>query len=357
MQIKRGFTLLETAAVLAIGSLLVGVLAPAVKMSRSQARGVGSTANLMFIGQGSAMYAQDNAGRIFSYTWSGPRDGQSVVYFEMPDGTKRTASNDQRAAAWQQTEILMRRTGRISGPTKIKFFGNRLPHRRTNMLVLQDYLDLPFPDPMFADPADLNLLQWQSNPLDITRFNNIPYAPGSDTNGYDQSDGWSGAEVRQRWAFASSYQNTVSAWQGDGRFGEPVYIPISSTPHLFGGGSEVLLAEGRNYSEVTFPSAKVHTFEEFDREQAGSPYFAYDHARPDKLMFDGSLNDRPSGEARPSWNPAIGKNEWRQRYVALHTFPAPMGGFGETTLLSQRYRWTMGGLKGIDYVPGPIWHP
>lgn len=118
-----------------------------------------------------------------------------------------------------------------------------------------------------------------------------------------------------------------------------------------------MLANGRLETEVVFPSAKVHFFEEFDREQAGAPYFAYDHARPEKLMFDGSINDRPSGEARPSWSPSYYLQQWRQKYVALHTFPVPMGGINDQTLLSQRYRWTRGGLKGADYVPGPIWKP
>ena len=67
-------------------------------------------------------------------------------------------------------------------------------------------------------------------------------------------------------------------------------------------------------------------------------------------MFDGSLNDRPSGEANPSWNQANGKQEWRQTYVPLHTFPVPLSGLGEKIPLSQRYRWTTGGLKGTDYV-------
>ena len=355
MKFARGFTLLETAAVLAIGSLLVGVLAPAVKMSRSHARGVGSAANLMFIGQGSGMYAQDHAGRNFSYTWAGPEPGQSQVFFDMPDGITRLAGSDQEAASWQQTAILMLGTGRISGPDKILGNTTSVVHRRTILLVLQDYLGRPFPDPMVADPADANLLQWQANPLDIEITNNIPYAPGSDVDGYDSPGHWTSRNLRQRWAYGSSYQTTAAAWQSDGIGGDPSFVPTPITPHLFLGGNRIPTAGGRNFDEVVFPSHKVYFFEEFDREQAGSPYFAYDHARPEKLMFDGSVNNRPSGEARPSWNPANGKQEWRQTYVPLHTFPLPQGGFGDPTLLSQRYRWTLGGLKGIDYVPGPIW--
>ena len=339
---SHGFTLLETAAAVLMVSLLVGVLTPAVYRARADARGMGSAANLAFISQGSAMYGADHNGRIFSFTWE-------PGLYTMPDGRTRFAMHDDDAAAWQQTEILMRRTGRIDGEDRFHNSNTRLPHHRTLLLVLQDYLDRPFPDPMVADPSDANLLQWQANPTDITADNNIPYAEGVDTTGYDNPTGWNLIGIRQRWAFSSSYLSTVSAWNPDGLNGERAYRPVDSTPHLLIGGPNIQLAQGRNFAEVAFPSAKVYFFEEFDRRQAGSPYFAYDHARPMKLMFDGSINDRLSGEAGPSWNPANGKEAWRQTYVPLHTFPIPLGGFGDGTLLSQRYRLTLGGLTGIDY--------
>ena len=251
----------------------------------------------------------------------------------------------------------MRRTGRIEGGDRIGTFSGQLSHRRYSHLPLMDYLGVPFPSTLFADPADENLAIWQANPSDVTLESNIPYAPGSDTAGYDDPSDWTNAGVRQRWAFGSSYQRTVSAWSPDGIAG-PAVSPIADTPHFTEGDLPIgVLPDGRMETEVVFPSSKVHFFEEFDREQTGSPYFAYDHARPEKLMFDGSVNNRPSGEARPSWSPANGKQEWRQTYVPLHTFPLPLGGFGDPTLLSQRYRWTLGGLKGIDYVPGPIMAP
>jgi hypothetical protein len=358
MRKRSGFTLLETAAVVGVVSVLVGVLAPAVKMSRSQARGAGSAANLMFIGQGSAMYAQDNAGRLFSYTWAGPTVGHHATFFEMPDGKTRSAFSHQEAASWQNTEILMRQTGRLFGDDRILNFAARLPHRRYSHLPLMDYLGVPFPSAWFADPADANLMQWQASPADISLANNIPYAAGSEPEpGHENPDWWDYDGYRQRWAFGSSYQRTVSAWNTDGIGGSYTYFPVADSPHFSIGSNSVPLPEGRLFSEIAFPSSKVHFFEEFDRRQAGSPYFAYDHARPKKLMFDGSINDRPSGEARPSWNAAIGKQEWRQTYVPLHTFPLPLGGLGDQTLLSQRYRWTLGGLKGIDYVPGPLMAP
>jgi type II secretory pathway pseudopilin PulG len=340
---RRAFTLLETAAVVGMVSLLLGVLAPAVKQARVSARGSVSAGNLAFIGQGTAMYALDHEGRLFSYTW---RAGIHV----MPDGKTKVSPDDWSASTWQQTEILMRRTGRISGPDRIVNFNTRLIHRRYTHLVLMDYLNVPFPSAQFADPLDANLLQWQANSTDTTAANNIPYAIDAKVPpGFDAPTGWNNPGARQRWAFGSSYQRTISAWGPDGIGGEPEVVPVPSTPHLTLIRGNVDIAAGRNFAEIAFPSAKVHFFEEFDRRQAGSPYFAYDHAAPLKVMFDGSINDRPSGEANPSWNSALGKQEWRQTYVPIHTFPIPLDGLGSTTLLSQRYRWTTGGLKGTDY--------
>lgn len=305
----------------------------------------------MQIGQGSDMYALDNAGRIFSYTW------QTGIGYNHSDGSYKSYSTDQLAAPGQNQEILMSLTGRINGPDKIRNFNSRLAHRRYRHLVLVDYMGLAPNGPLFADPADANLLQWQSRPTDVSVANNIPYAPGSDTTGYDQvgETAWSGVEVRQRWPFASSYFSVTASWAPDGLEGEATYIPLAETPNLTTSPDplSVPLSMGRRITEVVFPSAKVHMFEEFDREQAGSPYFAYDHARPAKLMFDGSVNDWVSGAARPSWSPGTDKIEWRQTYVPLHTFPIPLGGFGDPTLLSQRYRWTLGGLTGVDY-PQPL---
>lgn len=93
--------------------------------------------------------------------------------------------------------------------------------------------------------------------------------------------------------------------------------------------------------------------EEFDREQAGSPYFAYDHAQAAKLMFDGSINTAMSGLAASSVSSddyiSGHKIVWEQNYVPLDTFPVPLGGLGDQTLLNMRYRWTLGGLTGVDY--------
>lgn len=336
-------TLIDLCACVAVVSALSVTILPALASVRDGSKNELSKANLMEIGQGRDQYALDYKDRIFTYTW---RAGET---YTMPDGRNRTANDDQAAAANQNTEILQRRTGRISGIHKIRTASGRLPHRRFSHLVLLDYMvgtNEEFNETTVAiDPADEQQLTWHERPLEYTTGSGVPYS-GNNAFGYDDDTNWYGIENKMRWPFASSYQVVPYAWQGDGPTN--IYVPVADTPHLYSSNGTPIL--GRRFtSEVAFPSKKVHMHEEFDYEQTRYPYFAYDHAMPEKLMFDGSINSRPSGEANDSVNPADPDPVWRQRYVPLDTFPIPLGGFGDDTELNMRYRWTDGGLRGVDY--------
>ena len=346
--IRRGFSLVELIALLVMSISVTAVLGPAMGRMRTQMRGVTSEGNLATIGQIGAMYGVDNDDRIFSFTWRG-----GIPYVDLATGNPRIYGTDQQAAAGQVKDILIRATGRISGESGIATPGQRLMHRRYSHLVLADYMGGNVVDPMWADPADANQLRWQiDQPFNADGYqkSGIPYAFGSPEAGYDDDGNWLDITIQQLWPFASSYQVVPHAWMQD--FGNQ-YRPIASTPHLFIQGPGPVPLGDRRFHEVRFPSAKVHMFEEFDREQAGSPYFAYDHAQPAKLMFDGSINTEMSGLAQTSVSPDdyLNGNKiiWEQKYVPLDTFPIPLAGLGDETLLNQRFRWTLGGLQGVNY--------
>ncbi len=349
MKCRRGMTIIEATAIVMVLSMLGMAMAPSLKQMRSNSQGIASAANLQAIGQGAAMYAKSNNGRMFSYSWRG---GESYL---MPYGRYRTPSNDTDASGYQNEEILQRRTGRIGGEFKILSMAGRLPHRRYTHLVLNDFLNIPLEDTTHIDPADSRQLFWHATPLEYRQGSTVPYANGEAPFGYDDGNGWVNSNIRQRWTFASSYQSVPSAWQPDTP--NPRWGPIVSTPHLFspvsGGQDDIDLSTGRYMSELLFPSHKVWLFEEFDREAEGNPYFAYDHARSEKLMFDGSVNNWQSGDAYPSVIPEFGfpYTVWDQHYVPLDKFPVPLGGLGDFTRLNQRYRWTFRGLHGVDYGP------
>jgi competence protein ComGC len=337
---RRGFSLIECGALVLVLSMIGMTMAPTMQQVRSSMRGAGSAANLMQIGQGAGAYGFSNQGRLFSYSW---RAGDSYI---MPDGRVKNPSSDLQAAAFQNQEILMRQTGRLTGQFKIQNFSARIPHRRSTHLVLMDYMNEPFGSDLFIDPSDANQQQWKDNPLDYFSGSSVPYADGI-PDGYDSDSNWTISAVRQRWAFASSYQVVPSAWQFD--FPNARFIPVASTPHLFQGGNGIDLHTGRNISEVAYPSQKVWMFEEFDREQAGSPYFAYPQAQSEKLMFDLSVNSWASGDANSAVVPEYGMFPWKQTYVPLDTFPVPIGGLGDARKVNQRFRWTFRGLLGFDY--------
>lgn len=344
MKMRRGgFTLSEGVFLVVVLALLVAVALPMLGAATARMRGLSSQQKLMLIGQGGMMYAQDNAERLFSYTW---RAGETYV---LPTGQVITPTSDQVAAAFQNQEILQRLTGRINGVFKIQNFTFRVPHRRFLHLVLLDYLDQPTDTDAYIDPSDGKQLAWTSRPLEFGPGSGVPYANGMPGDGYDSDIYWATLSVRQRWAFASSYQSVPSAWQPD--HPAPRYIPIESTPHLFLGGNGIDLHTGRRFTEVLHPSNKVWMFEEFDRDRVRHMYFGYDDARTDKLMFDGSVNNWASGIAAPSVVPERGIFHWQQKYVPLDRFPLPVGGLGDETPVSQRFRWTYGGLSGVDYGP------
>ncbi len=346
---RKAFSLIELTITIALLAMLTTILAPALSSARKHMRGLSSQANLSTIGQVSAMYALDHDDRIFSFTWRG-----GETYKSPKTGKLREASNDRIAAAWQTQNILHRATGRIDGQFNIRSPNDRLMYRRWSHLVLADYMGGNVTDPLWADPADTNLLHWQLNPLEYAEDgNSFPYGNGAPKiPGYDMDTNWISPAIIQLWPFASSYQVVPHAWNEDF---ENQYRPISDTTNLFATVFAGAPTVGeRRYHEVRFPTMKVHMFEEFDREQAGSPYFAYDHAAPAKLMFDGSINTLQSGLAQSSVSPNDylfgSKAEWSQYYVPIDTFPIPLGGLGGPIKeLNMRYRWTLGGLSGIDY--------
>lgn len=341
---RRAMSLIELLVTVVIITTMTLTILPVFAAVRDAGENEQSKANLIQLGQGRDQYALDNKDRIFTYSWI---PGES---YTMPDGRIKTASSWQTAAAYQNQALLQRRTGRITGQFKFNANTSRLQHRRFSHLVLLDYLsesnDAFNATTVAIDPADANQLNWHERPLSYGSGSGVPYADSTPT-GYDSSS-WSENNIRQRWAFASSYSIVPASWQSDGINGESVYVPTSSTPHLYSLSGQNIVLGGRRMSQVAFPARKVHMHEEFDYEQKRYPWFAYNIARAEKLMFDGSINSENSGSSNPSYHPAT-RAIWNQTYVPLDAHPIPLGGFNDSQMLNLRYRWTLDGLQGVDY--------
>jgi len=338
--VHRGFSLVEGLVVVVVVGMLIAILMPMLGASKMRMRAQTSAEKLMTIGQAGMMYANDNEGRLFSYNW------RADEFYTLPTGRTKVYNTDADAANGQNQEILMRNTGRVNGIYKILSNTARIPHRRFTHLVLMDYMNQPFGSDLFIDPSDGKQQFWNDNPLDYSQGSSVPYA-NSTPEGHDDDPNWSQSSVRQRWAFGSSYQVVPDAWQPDSG---SRYLPIAETPHLFSSaGFPLPLSEGRRLTSVLHNANKVWMYEEFDRDRMQHLYFGYDQAKVEKLMFDGSVNNWESGRAAPSVVPEYGIFHWQQAYVPLDRFPVPVGGLGDSTEISQRWRWTFGGLSGINY--------
>lgn len=349
----RGFTLAEVAVSLAVMAAVGASVVPALDRNRQEGHATASADNLRKIGAGAMQYARDNRSQIFSYNWEGQVRGVPYTV-SLPNGLERRVRDNISAAQAQNTEILMRRTGRLSGDDAIVLIKSQYPQKRMIGLVLSDAMEHALPDPMFVDPADANQVGWMQNPTSWGEGSGVPYSTEEERPGYDDPKMWAVDDIRQRWAFTSSYQVTQFAWHRDGTRPTDAYArPYAETPHLLSHGRNARAHfsdfKNRRMTQVKYPAQKVYFFEEFDREGEGDPFFAYDQARPEKLMFDGSVNSWASGDAGSSVDPGDRGSVWKQVYVPLDTFPEPLGGLGDETMLDMRYRWTDGGLGGFDY--------
>ncbi|MEM7629436.1 MAG: hypothetical protein AAF356_08445 [Planctomycetota bacterium] len=319
---------------------------------------------------GAASYAADHADRLPGYSWRAG-ETRSVVGELAPV----TFATDREAAAWQLTEILRRSSGRgvpgndpdaDSAGVFIRHDDRILAPARMSHVPLLDYLTDVQPEPIAASPMDRNLLRWQGDP--VATLDGVPYA-GEVAPGVDRDPAYARLARRQRWAFGSTYQTVPAAWTSDGTSDglgtqarpEPGWGPVAHSPHRFaaydasGTPTPDAPVRQRLFSEVSFPSGKVHMFKEFDRvtNTKAALYFADPSAQVNQMFFDGSVRWFRTIDANPAWHPARPGTPWAQRYVPLDTFPGPIG--DPAALLDQRFRWTALGLRGIDYggqIPG-----
>mgnify|MGYP003667643450 CR=1 FL=1 len=338
---RRAFTIAELFAIIIVLVILIAILLPARGRTRHSSPNVVAQANLRSLNTGAAMYAEDHEDLLFHFTWMD--DGK---YSSMARPNPHYPRPDPAA---QVQNILQRNTGRIHGSSSFKIAPAILVRHRYSHQVLLDYLTDRQPEPIVASPFDKKLIEWQENPLGyLDAKSDVPYGKGMPSEaGYDTDPMWLEDSVKQLWAFGSSYQVVPHAWLDDV---DPQYSPSAESPHhMVKGESEEPLG-GRKMTEVKFPSQKVFIYEEFDRfgDKKGI-YAAYPEAMINMAFFDGSVRREETSDARSAYDEMNPTRVWEQRYVPLDTFPVPMGGLGELKKWDLRFRWTKGGLGGVDF--------
>lgn len=325
-----GFTLIELLLVIAIISVLISMLVPAVAQTRKSARLTVCMNNMRTFGDTLGTYAATFQDRIYAFSWT---TSTRSHYADLNAHT-----NDLVASADQAVEILRD----LGDRGDIQPLTNWIPHIFHTHLVVASFLQAKLPDKDMMCPEDRVRRLWAEDPHGFDQQAVAPYpaAPIGPPSNFGKI-----------WPYTSSYLSVVASF--DRRPGaltqsqDLLYLYYPSLIHL--GGNRI--------SDVQFASQKVLTYEDNQRHYGRAPgYWAYDDVRTPLVFFDTSVRIKSVGESNPGWDPfnqnggalhiqyrptlSPGQNVWQPPPRNLST------GFDD---FIGRFSWTRHGIKGVDY--------
>lgn len=330
---RRAFSLVELLVVLGIIALLLAILVPSLAQARRVARDGVCRSNLRQFGISTATYSIDFRNIICSFSWTTGNLPTEFSDLQNPYGIF-----DSEANAIQATDIIRRRSPSEPNfplPTPWN------PAVEYTHLVLMDYLAARIPEPMVACPEDRPLLLWQK---DIPAFNRGDFgALQPEIAGFE-------ARVMRAKPYSSSYETVPAAYD---RTTNPLdrltQSPISHYAYALNSNTRF---GGVRLDNVAYPSVKVHMYDTHQRHHGRALYWAHPDASQPVLQFDSAVVERRTRDAGLGWRPDYPRTS---AHTDIHYQPyrheSPTTNGLPEEIFPGRYRWTRGGIRGVDFGP------
>lgn len=305
---RGGFTLIELLVVVAIIALLIGILLPALGGAISSARTLKCQANMRSMGTAAMNYGGDYRDTIPAFSW---KANQYTTRFTDLEG----AGDDRVAVMYQAVNILRERTGIENiprGSTSSPWFAN-LWFTHLNYL---DYLSTNPEEPVAACPDDAEQVERAETPVG-------DFQP---------------ANIRRK--FESSYETSVVVNSVDLQVGNR--SPMTQHQQSWGTFNRALnYVTPRRFTQVSYTSNKAYMFDTFDRHYADSDIFYFQPGgRQPVLFFDGSVSVKNTSDANLGFQPLNPSSPDPTLIQVTGIEGSPFPGY---------YRWTRGGLRGLDF--------
>jgi prepilin-type N-terminal cleavage/methylation domain-containing protein len=306
---RDGFTLIELLVVIAIIALLIGILLPALGSAISSARTLKCQANMRSMGQAAQSYGGDFRDTIPAFSW---KPGN----FDTPYADLRNPPNDIQAVRYQAIHIIREKTGNRFVPLSTGSGNNWFANLWFSHLVYIDYLTGNLEEPVAVCPEDAQQIERAETPAD-------DFAPN---------------QLFRK--FESSYEQSVVTYST--ATAQEGVEPVQQHNELwlsFPRSNNFLVT--RRFTNVTYTSSKAFLFDTFDRHYADQPDYFYFQpgARQPILFFDGSVSVRDTNDANEGFQP-LNPTSPDPTLLKITSSGDSFPGY---------YRWTRGGLRGLDF--------